>query len=63
MIELKYYAVTTSEYGLEILRAKNKREAIEYLELIEISWFDIKPINEYANDNLGVGMIGFIENR
>lgn len=60
---MRFYAVITSEYGLEILRAKNKRDAIEYLELIEISWLDIKPINEYANENLGGGMIGFIENR
>ena len=60
---MRFYAVITAEYGLEILRAKNKRDAIEYLELIEISYLDIKPINEYANENLGGGMIGFIENR
>lgn len=59
---MRYYAVLTPN-GLEILRAKNKREAIEYLDLIEISWFDIKPVSEYANENLGIGITGFIENR
>lgn len=58
---MKYYVVASISYGNLILRVKNKKEAIEYLNDNDIAYCgEIKTLKDFSDSILGEGVKGII---
>ncbi len=57
---MKYFIVQTVMVGDQILRAKSLKSAKEFLEDNEISYFNIIPVKEAFDTQLGEGVEGIL---
>lgn len=58
---MKYYVVASISYGNLVLRVKNKKEAIEYLNDNDIAYHgEIKTLKDFSDSILGEGVKGII---
>ena len=58
---MKYYVVTSISYGNLVLRVRNKKEALDYLNDNEIAYCgEVKPLKDFCDSILGEGVKGIV---